>query len=474
MGRDVRRPGRWDDDRRTPRPGGLVDGDRVIGRISGDAHERAIDGGEQIEGGGRILTRRLGQRVDTDHAGLIDAKVELPPATSAAATVFRGGPLTFPNDGQTRAVEHEMDGLAGRDRSQAAPQMPTAPGERRIVGGGEVEAHHPEHRVQEPFGLAQREMVELASALRTDPHCLRQLEPTDSAIIELREWSRLSEDLTRERVRLANRMRAQLWRYYPQLLDAVDDDVAATWALDLWRRLPTPAAAQRVREATLTTLLTQHRIRRVDAAMLRGRLRTPAITVAPGAAEAAIAHVRLVAERLALINRQLDHARRQLDRLVRQLTEAAPAVASTASVEAEPASSNTPADATILLSLPGIGTGVLATLLAEGSDALRRRDYHALRCLCGVAPVTRRSGKSLLVVRRLAAHDRLRDAAYHWARVAAQRDPASRAKYQALRRRGHGHARALRSVADRLLNIACAMLRDGVCFNPHRAGTATA
>ena len=80
----------------TPRPGGLVDADRVIGRISGDAHERAIDGGEQIEGGGRIITRRLGQRVDTDHAGLIDAKVELPPATSAAAAVFRGGPLTGP------------------------------------------------------------------------------------------------------------------------------------------------------------------------------------------------------------------------------------------------------------------------------------------------------------------------------------------------------------------------------------------
>ena len=80
--------GRWDDDRRTPRPGGLVDGDRVIGRISGDAHERALDGGEQIEGGGRIIPRRLGQRVDTDHAGLIDAKVELPPATSAAATAY--------------------------------------------------------------------------------------------------------------------------------------------------------------------------------------------------------------------------------------------------------------------------------------------------------------------------------------------------------------------------------------------------
>ena len=155
---------------------------------------------------------------------------------------------------------------------------------------------------------------------------------------------------------------------------------------------------------------------------------------------------------------------------MRQLAEATPADAST---EDEPASSTEPPDAAILLSLPGIGTGVLATLLAEASDAVQRRDYDALRCLCGVAPVTRRSGKSLIVTRRLATHERLRDAAYHWARVAAQRDPVSHAKYQALRTRGHGHARALRSVADRLLNVACAMLRDGVCFDPHRVGIAT-
>ena len=114
----------------------------------------------RVQRGGRIITRRLGQRVDTDHVGLIDAKVELPPATPAAATVFHGRPLTGPDDGQTRAVEHEMEALAGRDRPQTAPQMLTAPGERRIVGGGEVEAHHPEQGVQEPFGLAQREMVE--------------------------------------------------------------------------------------------------------------------------------------------------------------------------------------------------------------------------------------------------------------------------------------------------------------------------
>ena len=104
---------------------------------------------------------------------------------------------------------------------------------------------------------------------------------------------------------------------------------------------------------------------------------------------------------------------------------------------------------------------------------MRRRDYKALRCLCGVAPVTRRSGKSLFVTQRRASHDRLRDAVFYWSRLAVQRDPVSHDKYQSLRARGHGHARALRSVADRLLNVACAMLRHGACFDPHRVGSMT-
>ena len=70
-----------------------------------------------------------------------------------------------------------MEALVGRDRrSQTAPQMLTAPGERRIVGNGEVETHYPEQRVQEPFGLAQREMVDepqgqsgLDGAIRVPP-----------------------------------------------------------------------------------------------------------------------------------------------------------------------------------------------------------------------------------------------------------------------------------------------------------------
>ena len=116
----------------------------------------------------------------------------------------------------------------------------------------------------------RRDAWVLASALRTDAHCLRRLEATDPVVVEPREWSRLNEDLTRERVRLANRMRQQLWRYYPQFLDAVDNEVSARWALELWHRVPMPSAARRVRETSLAKLLKERRALRSVADRLLG------------------------------------------------------------------------------------------------------------------------------------------------------------------------------------------------------------
>ena len=54
----------------------------------------------------------------------------------------------------------------------------------------------------------------------------------------------------------------------------------------------------------------------------------------------------------------------------------------------------------------------------------------------------------------------------HWARVAVQRDPIGKSQICCPRARGHGHARALRSVADRLIAVACAMLENQNVFKP--------
>jgi transposase len=303
-----------------------------------------------------------------------------------------------------------------------------------------------------------RDAEVMACGLRTDPRCFRPLAVADPIIIELREWSRIAEDLGVERNRLANRLREQFWRYFPALLE-LEDDLSAEWLLDLWQAAPTPQKASRLRQTTIAKLLKRHRIRRLDAAAVMQAVRQPPMRVAAGTVEAASAHVASLIPRIRLINRQIRDAQNRIETLTARLMP---------SEEIEPGQTKQH-DAAILASLPGVGRTVLATLLAEAWDALQRRDYAALRSLSGVAPVTKRSGKSCIVIRRQACQNRLANALYHWARVAVQRDPRSRAKYVELRSRGHTHGRALRQVGDRLLNVACAMLRSGTTFNPSLA-----
>ena len=69
------------------------------------------------------------------------------------------------------------------------------------------------------------------------------------------------------------------------------------------------------------------------------------------------------------------------------------------------------------------------------------------------------------MIRRLAVQHELRDALYHWARVAVLHDPLSQARYRALRARGTTDGRALRTAGDRLLAVAGAMLRNGTLYD---------
>jgi transposase len=108
----------------------------------------------------------------------------------------------------------------------------------------------------------------------------------------------------------------------------------------------------------------------------------------------------------------------------------------------------------LLLSLPGVGRLVTATLLAEAASLLAERDYQGLRSYAGVAPVTRQSGKKAAVLMRYGCNLRLRNALYHWSRVSMQHDPRSREHYHRLRNKGHSHGRTLRGLAESSIGAA--------------------
>ena len=166
----------------------------------------------------------------------------------------------------------------------------------------------------------QRDAKVLSQSLRTDPDAFQAVAIADPVRIELREFSRLSSELVAERTALSNRLREQLWRYYPQFLD-LTDDLASDWALALWMLAPTPAEAGSLRETTLARFIKQHRIRRFDAPRALACLRAPAITLAPGTVEAASAHVRTLVARLQLLNKQIKAVHVRLDTLTNALQD---------------------------------------------------------------------------------------------------------------------------------------------------------
>ena len=315
-----------------------------------------------------------------------------------------------------------------------------------------------------------RDADTLGRSLRTDPEAFRVLSPDNPLIVQLREASRTAAELTRDLGRLTNQLRDLLWRYYPQML-ALDDNLAAPWLLELWQHAPTPAKGARLHKETVARILKTHRIRRLDADQVRTVLREPPLPSAPGVTEAATGHIRLLLPRIRLLNSQIKVVHAEIDALCQQL--AGPQTIEPG--ESVPGQSIEQRDVAILHSVPGVGRIVGATLLAEASEPLRRRDYHAIRTLAGQAPVTKRSGKSCFVQRRLACNKRLANAMYHWARVAVVCDPRSKQRYAALRARGCSHGRTLRSVADRLLKLLCTLLQRQVSFDPnHNAKEAAA
>ena len=68
----------------------------------------------------------------------------------------RRGPLTFADDGQSGAVNDEVQAGARAGAPKREGEMLTASRERGVIGCREIDAQHPDDRCQEALGLTQR------------------------------------------------------------------------------------------------------------------------------------------------------------------------------------------------------------------------------------------------------------------------------------------------------------------------------
>ena len=296
-----------------------------------------------------------------------------------------------------------------------------------------------------------RDAFVMADSLRTDLHLFHRVRLDDKLVIRIRELSRTEEDLQHDMVRSTHRLRELLLRYYPQMLKLCSS-VDEPWFWELLEMAPLPADVVRLKRSKVEQLLRSHRIRRLTGEEVLAELGAQPLHLAPGAAEAASEHVLLQLPLLRVLRQQKADVAGRIQKLLDQMSQ-----------EGQTGEHR---DVTIILSLPGVGRVVAATMLAEASQPLAERDYHALRSYAGAAPVTHQSGKRRVVLMRKSCNPRLRDALYHWARVHSQHDEQGKQHYAECRAKGHSHGRALRGMADRLLAVLVAMLRSNTLYDP--------
>ena len=311
----------------------------------------------------------------------------------------------------------------------------------------------------------------MARTVLSDPDCFRELAVSAPEYVMLREWSRQREELVGEQTALINRIKGALRRYYPSFLEL--NAVSEAWGRELFALAQTPKKAARLRVSTLEKLLRQHRIRRLSAEQVRDTLSAQPLHVAQGLTEATVGQLRHSFARLELVQSQLADAEREIERLVTRLHDAH--VTEQAKLAAE---QRTPSDVELWTSLDGVGKVVLGTMLGEAHLLIASRDLASLRAFSGCAPVTKNTGqrenryaprKASFVHMRYACSEHLRSAVYHLGRTAAVFSPVYRPRYVAMRARGHSHGRACRQIADQILHVAFAMLRDRTLYDRNRA-----
>jgi transposase len=308
------------------------------------------------------------------------------------------------------------------------------------------------------------EDARICCLLALDRHAaLRPLVPHGELAGELRAIARDDERAARDQRRLLNRLRQDLIATFPAALQVAGNDLGAPTVLRLLERWPTRdqlAAAPRA-ELVAFARAARHgwpeRLADKVQAALAGDHFTPRAYLVRAKADT----IRLAAVQLLAIAAQ----RRAWERRMGELLLGAPRRGRAKPREHERGQAFP--GGKVYLSFPGLGDRLAARVAGEiGDHPEQFGSPNALACYAGKAPVTRRSGKSELVVAcRLACNRYLAGAVQQWAFCSLQESVWAREFYDAQRTRGKTHQAALRALGNRWLEILWHCLMRGQLYD---------
>jgi transposase len=276
---------------------------------------------------------------------------------------------------------------------------------------------------------------------------LRCWRPDDTATRTIRLLVEGRRHIVDDRTRLGNRLQQQLKQYFPLALQ-LSHAIYANWFLRLLEKFSHHKALQRAAPRTLERMLPK--LRRTSE----------------NSSDPRIAQIRqaqpLVTDTALIAAGQL-----QVQHLVRQLREINRAIAEYDQQLAKMMAEHP--DAQLFESLPGAGAALAPRLLAAfGSDRDRYAAATEIQQQSGIAPVTRRSGKTTIVQRRRACPKFLRQTFHEFAGHSLKGSRWAVAYYHMLRQKGKGHHPAVRSLAFKWIRILFRCWKNRVRYDESR------
>lgn len=293
---------------------------------------------------------------------------------------------------------------------------------------------------------------------------LRKLLPHGDLAGELRAIARDDERAARDQRRLLNRLRSDLMVTFPAALRIAGDDLGSPIMLKLLSRWPTHAQLAELDRNTLDGFARAARhgwpdrfADRVLDALAAEQLPARDYLVQAKATTIVLTATQLLA---------LRDARKNWERRMGELLLGGPRTGRTKQPR-NPDPGKALRGGEIYLSFPGLGDILAARVAGEIGDHVEQfQTPNALQCYAGTAPVTRRSGRSELVVARRLAHNRYLGAAVHqWAFCSLRGSPWAREFYDAKIAKGKSHHSALRALANRWLELLWHCLIRGIPYD---------
>lgn len=282
----------------------------------------------------------------------------------------------------------------------------------------------------------------IAEIVRTDRQSLYPWLPGSPLLQQMRVVLGSIGFLTKENVRLSNRLRSVLLRYYPATL-SVFSDLDTQINLQFIQAYPTPQLAAQLTYADFQKFARLHRYSSNRTAEAYARLRQPYAPVPETTSRAYQGQAVLLAE---LLLKVVQAKAKQL-RTLQKLYEQHP-------------------DRAIFDSLPAAGELLAPGLLVKfGEDRQRFPRPETVQALAGTAPVTVKSGKSHLVKFRKACDKEFRYLADTWARSTIKKSAWAASYYQRVRPSCRSEHDAYRRLANRWLEVLWRLWQDHAVYD---------